>query len=76
MGFIYGSIAVLSVIFAFFFVPDCSGRPLEQIEWLFASGLPMRKFRTATVPQSELEMEVESGPKANATNIKQVETRA
>ena len=44
VGFIYGSIAAASVVFAFFFVPDCRGRSLEDVNRLFESGASPRVF--------------------------------
>lgn len=44
MGFIYGSIAGASVVFAYFFVPDCRGRSLEDVNRLFDSGASPRVF--------------------------------
>ncbi|TPX12979.1 uncharacterized protein E0L32_006624 [Thyridium curvatum] len=44
VGFIFGSIAVLSIVFVYAFVPDVSGRSLEEVDRLFESSIPMRKF--------------------------------
>lgn len=49
VGFIFGSIAVTSLIFAFFLVPDCAGRSLEEIDWLFEQRIPARKFRSTKI---------------------------
>jgi SP family sugar:H+ symporter-like MFS transporter len=42
--FIYGSISVLSVLFAYFFVPELRRRSLEQIDEMFNEELPTREF--------------------------------
>jgi MFS transporter, SP family, sugar:H+ symporter len=58
VGFIFGSITVLSLIFAFFCVPDCAGRSLEDLDWLFDHRVPARKFRSAKI---DLQHEAEAG---------------
>lgn len=49
VGFIFGSIAALSLIFTYFCVPECKGKTLEQIDWLFSKKVPLRKFGKADV---------------------------
>lgn len=48
VGFIYGAINVLMVIVAYFFIPEMKGRSLEEVDELFASGVPFRSFSKAT----------------------------
>jgi MFS transporter, SP family, sugar:H+ symporter len=50
VGFIYGSVAAVSLIFCYFCVPDCAGRTLEEIDVLFESNTPIRSFRSAQIP--------------------------
>ncbi|KAJ3547155.1 hypothetical protein NM208_g1656 [Fusarium decemcellulare] len=45
VGFIFGSAAVFAGIFAFFCVPECNGRTLEEIDQLFRDGVPVRQFK-------------------------------
>ncbi|UPK90550.1 hypothetical protein LCI18_001485 [Fusarium solani-melongenae] len=45
VGFIYGSFAVLAVLFTYFCIPELQGRTLEEIEQLFAMGIPLRQFK-------------------------------
>lgn len=45
VGFIYGGISVMSIIFVFFCVPECQGRSFEEIDQLFRSGTPLRAFQ-------------------------------
>ena len=45
VGFIYGSFTVVSVIVAYFTMPEMKGRSLEEIDQLFASGISLRKFK-------------------------------
>ena len=45
VGFIYGSMCFLALIFGYFFVPELKERSLEEIEVMFLdSNLPLRKF--------------------------------
>ncbi|KAJ5702696.1 general substrate transporter [Penicillium malachiteum] len=45
VGFIYGSLMVAAVVWIFFFLPETSGRTLEEIHEIFQHGLPARKFK-------------------------------
>jgi hypothetical protein len=47
VGFIFGGVAMLSIIFTYFCVPECKGKTLEQIDWLFANGTKLRDFEKA-----------------------------
>lgn len=40
----FGSIAVAALIFIVFFVPECKGKSLEQLDLMFHNGVPLRKF--------------------------------
>lgn len=44
VGFIFGTAAVLAGIFAYFCVPECNHRTLEEIDQLFLDGVPIRQF--------------------------------
>ena len=35
----------ISVVFAFFFIPECKGKSLEEIDVLFNNNVPVRKFQ-------------------------------
>ncbi|KAF7552933.1 hypothetical protein G7Z17_g3987 [Cylindrodendrum hubeiense] len=54
VGFIFGSTSVLACIFAWFCVPECSGKSLEEIDELFLQGVPIGKFGT-TKPVERVE---------------------
>ncbi|KAI0020416.1 hypothetical protein F4780DRAFT_779539 [Xylariomycetidae sp. FL0641] len=41
-GFIFGALTALSLLFAFFFVLDCRGRQLEDVDRLFEANVPPR----------------------------------
>ncbi|KAL4867028.1 hypothetical protein BDV12DRAFT_172062 [Aspergillus spectabilis] len=44
VGFIFGAVAFLSLVFTFFCVPECKGKALEQVDWLFNNGVRLRDF--------------------------------
>ncbi|TVY82030.1 Hexose transporter HXT13 [Lachnellula suecica] len=46
VGFIYGSMALCTLIFTFFFVPECKGKSLEEIDLMFHERVPLRKFQS------------------------------
>ncbi|CAH0045644.1 unnamed protein product [Clonostachys solani] len=58
VGFIFGSFALLAIIFSYFFVPECKGKSLEEIDELFARGVPLRKFGDTTTTGAESETEI------------------
>lgn len=53
VGFIFGTAAVLAGIFAYFCVPECNHRTLEEIDQLFLDGVPIRQFSTARKARGE-----------------------
>ena len=44
VGFIYGSICFLALIWGYLFLPELKTRSLEELEELFAANVPLRKF--------------------------------
>lgn len=54
VGFIFGSMAVLSMVFVYFCVPDCKGRTLEEVDLLFESKIPLRKFGSVQLAENAL----------------------
>ncbi|KAL3470021.1 general substrate transporter [Aspergillus californicus] len=44
VGFIFGAVALLSLVFTYFCVPECKGKTLEQVDWLFSNGVRLRDF--------------------------------
>ncbi|RSM04056.1 hypothetical protein CEP52_007009 [Fusarium oligoseptatum] len=66
VGFIYGSFAVLAVLFTYFCIPEVQGRTLEEIEQLFAMNIPLREFKnTKTLSGSRVSEDVEADIKDN-----------
>ncbi|PLB43418.1 putative sugar transporter [Aspergillus steynii IBT 23096] len=44
VGFIFGSLCLCAFVCVFFFVPECRGKTLEQIDVMFDVGVQLRKF--------------------------------
>ena len=44
VGFIYGAMSFLSLVFGWFFLPELKNRSLEEIETMFEAKVPLRKF--------------------------------
>ena len=47
VGYIFLGTSAFSLVFAYFCIPECKGKTLEQIDLLFLEGVPVRKFRNA-----------------------------
>ncbi|KAF5005043.1 hypothetical protein FDECE_8459 [Fusarium decemcellulare] len=65
IGFIYGGICVVMLILTWFFVPELKGRSLEEIDELFASAAPLRKFGDV---QTTLGEELYAGTKEDSVD--------
>ncbi|KZF23905.1 general substrate transporter [Xylona heveae TC161] len=61
VGFIFGALACLSLVFAYFCVPEMRGRSLEEINQLFQDGVSIRDFGKAPRVKAE-EDEVQELP--------------
>ncbi|KAL2845513.1 general substrate transporter [Aspergillus pseudoustus] len=46
VGYIYGSINIVMAVLTYFIIPELKGFSLEEVDQLFASGAPLRKFKT------------------------------
>jgi hypothetical protein len=44
VGFIFGAIMTVSSVFVYFCVPECKGKTLEQVDFLFNQGIRLRDF--------------------------------
>ncbi|KAF5593532.1 RGT2-Sensor of high external glucose concentration [Fusarium pseudocircinatum] len=44
VGFIFGGIMATALMFVYFCVPECKGKTLEQVDFLFNQGVPIRQF--------------------------------
>lgn len=58
VGFIFGSFACCCCVFTWFFVPECSGKTLEQIDELFLENVPIRQFKHALADSQNADIEV------------------
>ncbi|KAM5349807.1 hypothetical protein ACJ41O_006312 [Fusarium nematophilum] len=75
VGFIYGSFAVLAVMFTYFCIPEVQGRTLEEIEELFATNIPIRQFRCSTTASAARALEdVKVAVSEEVTNVSQIGT--
>ena len=58
VGFIFGSVAALSIVFAYFCIPNCANLTLEEIDYLFDTHTATRKFQeTGRAARNERTME-------------------
>lgn len=48
VGFVYGSFSLIAIAFVYFVLPELRGRGLEELDELFQSRVPARKFRHYT----------------------------
>ena len=46
LGFLFGGICFVTLIWTYLCVPECKGKSLEMIERLFHEGVPSRKFES------------------------------
>ncbi|KAJ5627838.1 general substrate transporter [Penicillium lividum] len=67
VGFIYGSLMVAATIWIFFFLPETSGRTLEEIQVMFQQGVPARKFKSYR--EIDLTHELEEKEGAHVTEV-------
>ncbi|CDO92667.1 unnamed protein product [Kluyveromyces dobzhanskii CBS 2104] len=44
VGFVYGGFTVLSIVYSYF-LPECRGLSLEEIEFNFVNGVPLNRFK-------------------------------
>ncbi|KAI6284790.1 hypothetical protein MCOR27_002552 [Pyricularia oryzae] len=49
VGFVFGGFCLLSVLFTWFFIPECTGKTLEEIDQLFIAGVSIRDFKSASL---------------------------
>ncbi|EFQ99026.1 hypothetical protein MGYG_02038 [Nannizzia gypsea CBS 118893] len=63
IGYLFAPLSILSLIFAYFYVPETTGKALEELDALFADRVPTRQFRTAAVGNQAKDAEVEAATK-------------
>ncbi|KAF4996395.1 hypothetical protein FDECE_12474 [Fusarium decemcellulare] len=69
VGFIFGSISVCSIVFAFFCVPDVSGRSLEEVDSLFASNVPLRRFKSVKLDDVDHMVDDKAAEEASSIHV-------
>lgn len=69
VGFIFGSTAICATIFAYFCVPECRGKTLEEVDQLFLDRVPIRQFgkTAAAIPDVHDTLSVQG--KVDAVNV-------
>ena len=72
---IYGPLGLVALCFVFFFVPDCKGKSMEEIDWLFHNNVPLRQFRNYEVPDLYAEHTAKLGAE-DAKSPGEVQTQA
>ncbi|PKS11134.1 hypothetical protein jhhlp_002895 [Lomentospora prolificans] len=45
LAFIFGGLAIISLVFLWFFLPETAGRTYEELDEMFMKGVPSRDFR-------------------------------
>ncbi|VUC26093.1 unnamed protein product [Clonostachys rosea] len=74
VGFIYGAINFIVVVLTYFFIPELKSRTLEEVDQLFASGAPLRKFgQISTRSATEIYKEEVKDSKAGEERAERVE---
>ncbi|KAL1856418.1 hypothetical protein VTK73DRAFT_8293 [Phialemonium thermophilum] len=56
VGWVFGGISVLALVFTFFFLPETKGRALEEIDAIFE--VPFNPFRKTAVPFTDAERRI------------------
>lgn len=49
IGFFFGGLSLISLVWAFFRVPETKGRTYEELDILFSRGVRTRDFKRAQV---------------------------
>lgn len=77
MGFLYGGFALIGALWAYFRLPELSGRTYEEMDLLFEQRLPAKAFKNyqldilASVPRNEAPTDtLEQGGAVTSTNEK------
>ncbi|KAG5766783.1 hypothetical protein H9Q72_005155 [Fusarium xylarioides] len=61
VGFIFGGIMATALVFVYFCVPECKGKTLEQVDFLFNQGVPIRQFGKVDAGEMMRAMQEEDG---------------
>ncbi|KAM0417138.1 hypothetical protein ACHAPT_012845 [Fusarium lateritium] len=64
VGFIFGGLMAIAIVFVYFCVPECKGKTLEQVDFLFNQGVPIRDFgKTDAAVMMQTALEEDNGKK-------------
>lgn len=64
VGFIFGGLMAVAIVFVYFCVPECKGKTLEQVDFLFNQGVPIRDFgKTDAAAMMQSALEEDNGKK-------------
>ncbi|KAJ8103408.1 general substrate transporter [Lipomyces tetrasporus] len=65
-GFFWGGTALLTLIWAFYRLPETKDRPFNEIDILFAKGVPARKFKDYKIDPYDMAQTAELAAEAHA----------
>ncbi|CAK7217009.1 hypothetical protein SCUCBS95973_003006 [Sporothrix curviconia] len=63
IAFIYGGILAVCAVVSFFIIPETKGRTFANVDLLFSSGMPLRKFAKADMDVLKTAEELKGGEK-------------
>ncbi|KAJ5658343.1 general substrate transporter [Penicillium longicatenatum] len=72
VGFIYGGLMIGAATWIFFFLPETSGRTLEEIQVMFQQGVSARKFKTYREVDLTRSLALEEKEGAHVTEVDHV----
>ncbi|KAA8895546.1 hypothetical protein FN846DRAFT_911642 [Sphaerosporella brunnea] len=74
VGFVFGSLSLVSLLFVFLLVPKMKGRSFDELDYMFQHRIPARRFKGFVVP---VEVPVETpGPGEKSPGVKKQPTMA
>ncbi|KAM5439731.1 hypothetical protein MferCBS31731_004141 [Microsporum ferrugineum] len=53
IGYVFAPLSILSLLFTYLYVPETTGKSLEELDALFADRVPTRQFKTAVVDHAK-----------------------
>ncbi|KAI0026069.1 sugar transporter [Xylariomycetidae sp. FL0641] len=67
LGFVFAPICFLGIVFTYFCVPECKGKSLETIEYMFQAKVPIRKFGSYDASHLDVETHLGGDKEGNGT---------
>uniref|UniRef100_A0A093VIF4 Putative glucose transporter rco-3 n=1 Tax=Talaromyces marneffei PM1 TaxID=1077442 RepID=A0A093VIF4_TALMA len=71
VGFIYAGLMAAAAVWIFVFLPETSGRSLEEIQALFAGHVPARKFKSYVIPGAVQSADMEDEKTSQVVQVEQ-----